>query len=117
MNVRSTQARRDEQIREEADAAEREAADAVRRLRAALKIQATWRGFKVSCMYVMLLQQRVELTSPKHACIHTTTYISASQTPLFAGAAPRAADAQGRQERGWRRQTQKVPWQAMMNTE
>jgi hypothetical protein len=41
------QARRDERIREEGEAAERAAADAVRRLRAALRIQAAWRGLKV----------------------------------------------------------------------
>ncbi|KAI8474137.1 MAG: hypothetical protein J3K34DRAFT_151162 [Monoraphidium minutum] len=39
-------ARRDDVKREAAAAAEREAADAVRRLRAAVKIQAAWRGYK-----------------------------------------------------------------------
>ncbi|KIY96422.1 flagellar associated protein [Monoraphidium neglectum] len=40
-------ARRDDRKRAEAEAAEREAADAVRRLRAAVKIQAAWRGCKL----------------------------------------------------------------------
>jgi len=40
------QAKRDERIREEAKALEREAAEKVRRLRAAVKIQAVWRGLK-----------------------------------------------------------------------
>lgn len=41
------QARRDEKKREEVEAKEREVAEATKRLRSAVKIQAAWRGYKV----------------------------------------------------------------------